>query len=74
MFCVHHDEADAVGVETVPCPFCGFGASPEESYPEAAQDAGDDSHDALVKAMALTEEPSAVRHEPRGLVNLRHYW
>lgn len=74
MFCVHHDEADAVGVETVPCPFCGFGTPLEESYPEAPE-ADEDSHDALVKAMALGEEQTRV--DPRqgsGLVNLRHYW
>lgn len=74
MFCVHHDEADAVGVETVPCPFCGFGTAPEASYPEAVEEASEDSHDALVKAMALTEEQTRVRPQRSGLVNRRHYW
>lgn len=74
MFCVHHDEADAVGVETVPCPFCGFGTPLEESYPEPSE-TNEDSHDALVKAMALGEEQTRVdTHQGSGLVNLRHYW
>lgn len=74
MFCVHHDEADAVGVDTVPCPFCGFGTPREESYPEATE-GSEDSHDALVNAMALADQQTRVSPDAGGeLVNLRHYW